>query len=94
MSLSAITGEFISGLITGRSGIASLDEFITAIKALESANLEENQPHGDVLEQVRYMHDQVITSMAAVRSTADRLEKVVADDLWPLPKYSEILFIK
>ena len=25
---------------------------------------------------------------------ADRLEKVVADDLWPLPKYSEILFIK
>ena len=33
-------------------------------------------------------------AMAAVRETADRLEKVVADDLWPLPKYSEILFIK
>jgi glutamine synthetase len=25
---------------------------------------------------------------------ADRLERVVADDLWPLPKYSEMLFIK
>ncbi|MEA2137543.1 MAG: hypothetical protein QOG56_693, partial [Solirubrobacteraceae bacterium] len=25
---------------------------------------------------------------------ADQLEKLVADDLWPLPKYSEILFIK
>jgi len=25
---------------------------------------------------------------------ADRLEGVVADDLWPLPKYSEILFPK
>jgi glutamine synthetase len=25
---------------------------------------------------------------------ADRLEKLVADDLWPLPKYSEMLFIK
>ena len=25
---------------------------------------------------------------------ADKLEKIVADDLWPLPKYSEILFIK
>jgi glutamine synthetase len=24
----------------------------------------------------------------------DQLEKIVADDLWPLPKYSEILFIK
>ena len=29
-----------------------------------------------------------------VRELGDELEKVVADDLWPLPKYSEILFIK
>ncbi len=40
------------------------------------------------------MRDTVIPAMAAVRDGADRLEKVVADDLWPLPKYSEILFIK
>jgi glutamine synthetase len=32
--------------------------------------------------------------MDAVRATADRLEGIVSDDLWPLPKYSEILFIK
>ena len=32
--------------------------------------------------------------MEATRAAADKLEKVVADDLWPLPKYSEILFIK
>jgi glutamine synthetase len=32
--------------------------------------------------------------MAGVRSVADRLEGIVADDLWPLPKYSEMLFIK
>ena len=30
----------------------------------------------------------------AVRDVADRLERIVADDLWPLPKYSEMLFIK
>jgi glutamine synthetase len=29
-----------------------------------------------------------------VREVADKLERLVADDLWPLPKYSEILFIK
>ena len=28
------------------------------------------------------------------REAADKLEKVVADDLWPLPKYEEMLFIK
>jgi glutamine synthetase len=40
------------------------------------------------------MHDTLLPAMADVRTAADRLEKVVADDLWPLPKYSEILFIK
>ena len=29
-----------------------------------------------------------------VREVADTLERIVADDLWPLPKYSEMLFIK
>ena len=30
----------------------------------------------------------------ATREVADQLERIVADDLWPLPKYSEMLFIK
>jgi len=69
-------------------------EFVAAIKALESANLEENQPHDDVLKHAEYTRDVVVPAMGAVRAAADKLEKVVADDLWPLPKYSEILFIK
>ena len=69
-------------------------EFVGAIKRLESANLEENQPHDDVLEHAKYMRSAVIPAMDAAREAADRLEKVVADDLWPLPKYAEILFIK
>jgi glutamine synthetase len=40
------------------------------------------------------MRDTVIPAMDAVRTAADKLEKIVADDLWPLPKYAEILFIK
>ena len=31
--------------------------------------------------------------MAAVRTAADALETLVADDLWPLPTYQEMLFI-
>jgi glutamine synthetase len=69
-------------------------EFDYAIKALEKVNLEEEQPHDDVLEHAEYMRDKVIPAMEDVREAADKLEKVVADDLWPLPKYSEILFIK
>ena len=31
--------------------------------------------------------------MDAVRAAADTLEGVVADDLWPLPTYQEMLYI-
>ncbi len=31
--------------------------------------------------------------MAEVRTAADALEGVVADDLWPLPTYQEMLYI-
>ena len=40
------------------------------------------------------MRDTVLVAMEDVRGVADRLERIVADDLWPLPKYSEMLFIK
>ena len=69
-------------------------KFVSAIKDLETANLEEHQPHDDLLEHAKYMRDRVIPAMESTRGAADQLEKVVADDLWPLPKYSEILFIK
>jgi glutamine synthetase len=73
---------------------ALLEEFTAAIKKLENANLSENQPHDDLFEHAEYMRDTVIPAMSATRTAADKLEKIVADDLWPLPKYSEILFIK
>jgi glutamine synthetase len=68
-------------------------EFTEAIKKLEAANLAENQP-AELGPHAEFMRDSVVPAMAEVRNAADRLEKVVADDLWPLPKYSEILFIK
>jgi glutamine synthetase len=71
-----------------------VEQFSAAIRELESANLAENTPHDDLLEHARYMHNEVLPAMERVRAAADKLERVVADDLWPLPKYSEILFIK
>ncbi len=46
------------------------------------------------LELAEHARDKQIAAMATVREAADKLEKVVADDLWPLPKYEEMLFIK
>ena len=68
-------------------------ELTDAIKKLESVNLAENQP-AELDAHAEFMRDSVVPAMEDVRAAADKLEKVVADDLWPLPKYSEILFIK
>ncbi len=35
----------------------------------------------------------ILTAMVALRTTVDNLEKIVADDKWPLPKYREMLFL-
>ncbi len=65
-----------------------------ALVKLEDANLDENQPEDSPQKWAVYMRDTVIPAMEDVRDVADRLEKLVADDLWPLPKYAEMLFIK
>jgi glutamine synthetase len=71
---------------------ALVDEFYDAILALEKANA--GHPAEEGLELAKYMRDTVIPAMESTRAVADRLEHIVADDLWPLPKYSEMLFIK
>ena len=68
-------------------------ELTEAIKQLEAANLAENQPE-ELEAHAEFMRDSVVPAMEHARAAADKLEKVVADDLWPLPRYSEILFIK
>jgi glutamine synthetase len=87
-----LLGAQLAELASETEGL--LSGFVDAIRDLENANLAENQPHDDILKHAEYMRDATVPAMEAVREAADRLEKVVADDLWPLPKYSEILFVK
>jgi glutamine synthetase len=78
------------GLIGETAGL--VDQFVSAIQKLEEANA--HHPAEEGLEHAKWMRDNVIPAMDATREVADRLERIVADDLWPLPKYSEMLFIK
>jgi glutamine synthetase len=70
-----------------------VNDLVKAIKGLEKANA--NHPEsGTTIAHAKYMRDKVIPAMGAVREAADALEGIVADDLWPLPKYQEMLFVK
>jgi glutamine synthetase len=39
-------------------------------------------------------HDTVAPKMESIRVQIDKLELIVEDDLWTLPKYRELLFIR
>ncbi len=78
-------------LSTLASVSAPLSDLRAGLVALKSV-LSAETPH-DALAEATYTRDSVLPAMAAVRSAADTLEGLVADDLWPLPTYQEMLYI-
>jgi glutamine synthetase len=75
-----------------RSLTETISEFQSATAGLEKAL--GHHANGDAFAHAKYMRDAVLPAMAQVRTLGDKLETVVADDLWPLPTYREMLFIK
>ena len=88
--LAVVEAAGVEMLATEARGL--IDEFSAAIKELEEANHHPADTEG--IDLALYARDNQLTAMDKVRVVGDKLEKVVADDLWPLPKYSEMLFIK
>ena len=51
--------------------------------------------HDDSTEKhAKYMRDTVVPGMESLRETGDLIEVVVPHEIWPLPTYREMLFIK
>ncbi len=57
-----------------------------------SAVLTESKETEDIRRQAESYRSKVFTSMADTRKTADKLEKCIPRDLWPLPTYFDLLF--
>lgn len=45
-------------------------------------------------ERASLYYDNVLPYMSRIRRTVDKLEMLVDDELWPLPKYRELLFLR
>jgi glutamine synthetase len=67
------------------------DRLGAAIEDLDHA-VHEAHDAGWVQEEARAFVEKVIPAQVTLREVVDELETVVADDLWPLPKYRELLF--
>jgi len=77
----------------------TLDKVTELVKALQDSigtlnKALEVHDAANLLAEAQHFCDEVVPAMATVRKFVDELEGWVADDLWPLPTYQEMLFIK
>lgn len=52
-----------------------------------------NRIHSERERAIAY-HDTVLPRMDSIRYHIDKLELMVDNEMWPLPKYRELLFIR
>jgi glutamine synthetase len=67
-------------------------ELEKAVEGLETALAHEGA-HGAAAE-AEYLCKNVVPAMLKVRAPADALEAIVSDEIWPLPTYQEMLFLR
>lgn len=76
--------------------IEELSEHISMIKSNVNAMVEARKVANNIASErqkaIAY-HDSVLPYFDIIRYHADKLELIVDDELWPLPKYREMLFI-
>ena len=85
--LSARNMKLIEEIAERTERIEQLVEELT--EARRVANRIEN-----IHERAIQYHDTVCPKMEAIRQETDKLELIVEDGLWTLPKYRELLFIR
>ena len=72
---------------------ATLGRLKKAIDALLHIQEDIENARMEIGAHAQAYHDRIRPAMDAVRAEADLLERLVDDQLWPLPKYREMLFI-
>jgi glutamine synthetase len=77
--------------------IKEISEHVEGIKDKVAEMLEERKKANrieDLEDQALAYNLKVFPYLAEIREHVDKLELMVDDELWPLPKYREMLFIK
>jgi glutamine synthetase len=76
--------DHVSGLVDRLSDAAdALEVAMAKAKSITKVDLH-----------ARAYRDNVVPAMAEVRAAADALECIVDADIWPLPTYAKMLFLK
>lgn len=75
--------------------LVSYYEQLLASRDQLQADLETSEGLGeDELKKSKHLSAKLFPQMQKLRQLCDEIESQVSDDLWPLPKYREILFLR
>jgi glutamine synthetase len=84
--------------VVSKEGKKLLDRLVKLIDQFKSKAdaLAEDLEHSSTSTEkhAKFMRDTVVPGMATLREIGDQIELVVPHELWPLPTYREMLFIK
>jgi len=69
-----------------------VDQFKTQADALAAAL--EHSSSGSAEKHAKYMRDKIVPAMAKLRGIGDEIEVHTPHEIWPLPTYREMLFVK
>ncbi|MFK7960090.1 MAG: glutamine synthetase III [Phycisphaerales bacterium] len=80
------------------SSMDRLEELIESIADLRAGSASvrthlEKAP-SSVDRHADHVRDHLLPAMEACRTASDRLEQIIPEDLWPLPTYAEMLFMR
>lgn len=91
------TEKFDKMMATDLANIEHMAELMTAIKndvdCMVNARKAANKLDSEREKAIAY-HDNVVPRMEDIRRNIDKLELMVDNEMWPLPKYRELLFIR
>ena len=77
--------------------IKEISEHISIVRQLVAEMVEKRKKANrieDTIEKAGLYNNEILPFFEKVRYHVDKLELLVDDELWPLPKYRELLFIK
>lgn len=75
-----------------KSVSVKISELAVGLDEIKKILSESGKIH-DEPKKAKFIADKLVDALNEVRVPADELEGIIPDDLWPLPKYSEMLFI-
>jgi glutamine synthetase len=82
--------------VQGKKLLVTYTKLVDRFKAQTDvlAGVLDHSSNGSAEKHARYMRDKVVTAMVKLRELGDQIETMTPHQLWPLPTYREMLFVK